>query len=276
MIAKFFKIILVLFTLVVVVAVKLFGWMFRRTRDMSQEAYDSVKNSDSFSEAYRNYTSDKYAKSRLSLPEEVIALMAKIASSDGKISELEIEYMSDTVKAMVSGMQKAGVPESMVARTKQKLFKLANEAKKDDKPIQFYTETLCKSALEVRTGVFMQLVAFASLDGITENTLTTLHHIGETLSFSASEIEQIIERVRGGLGANGGYDINKDPYQELGCQPDDDFALVKKRYRQLVKQHHPDYLHGQGSDEASIQAATEKMQQINTAYEEIKRRLGIK
>lgn len=275
MIKKILLAFLFLFTLVMVIVGKLTAWLFRRTRDAGQEAYQSVKNADSFSQAYQNYASDKFAKSRLSMPEEIIALMAKIASSDGKVSSLEVEYMSDTIKAMVSGMQNAGVPQGIIERTKSRLFSLANEAKSDDRPIQYYTEALSKSPLEVRTGAFMQIIGFSMLDGMGDNTQTMLQHIGIVLKFGPSEIEQIIEKVMGAMAGNASYDPQKDPYEVLGCQETDDMKVIKVAYRRLVKQHHPDYMHGKGMDEQAIQEATEMMQEINTAYDEIKRRKSV-
>lgn len=54
----------------------------------------------------------------------------------------------------------------------------------------------------------------------------------------------------------------KDPYQVLGLSPDSTSDEVKKKYRTLVKQYHPD-LH---PDDAE---AAEKMSEINAAYERI-------
>jgi DnaJ like chaperone protein len=86
--------------------VKLFSWLFKGTRktiDVGVDAFQSVRNSESFEEAYRNFSSNKFSKARLSVPEEIIALMAKVAASDGKVSELEVEYMSDTIKSIAQG-----------------------------------------------------------------------------------------------------------------------------------------------------------------------------
>ncbi len=97
-----------------VLSFKIILWLIKRTVDFGQSIFKYVKHSEGFSEAYQNLVSDKFAKSRLSIPEEIIALMAKIAISDGKISQLEIEYMSDTIKTMVGGMEKSGVSQRVI------------------------------------------------------------------------------------------------------------------------------------------------------------------
>lgn len=267
---KFIKSLLMI---VVFILVKLVSWFFvgtRKTIDVGVDAYHSVKNSESFDEAYRNFASNKYAKARLSIPEEIIALMAKIASSDGKVSELEVEYMSDTITSIAKAMIAAGLNKRLVEQIKKKLFGLANQAKRDDKPVSFYCHALSNSGLEVRTGAILQIISFACLDGLSDRTKTMLFDLGACLQFSKQQIEHFFEEVNGAVRSS--YDFQKDPYEILGSAESDDFATIKKAYRRLVKQYHPDYMHSKGLDDSEIQKATEKMQEINAAYEEIKRR----
>ncbi|MDR9500024.1 MAG: hypothetical protein RI556_12675, partial [Hydrogenovibrio sp.] len=181
---KFFKYLLLF---IVFIFIKLFGWLFKGTRktvDIGVDAYQSVKNSESFDEAYRNFASNKYAKARLGIPEEIIALMAKVAASDGKVSELEIEYMSDTIKSMSQAMVSAGVDPRVVEPIKKRLFSLANQAKRDNNPVSYYCYGLSNASLEIRQGAILQIIAFASLDGLSENTRAMLFELGENLHFS--------------------------------------------------------------------------------------------
>ncbi len=275
MLKKILLLIPIFILFLIALSFKITVWLIKRLVDFGQNVFLSVKNSDGFAEAYQNLADDKYAKSRLSVPEEIIALMAKIAVSDGKVSQLEVEYMSDTIKTMVRGMENARVPNSIVERTKNKLFAIANSAKKDEKTVKFYTESLRKSRAEVRTGAFMQIIAFSLLDGISEQTLITLNELGEALGFSSAQIQGLIKQVKGGGISGSGYDATKNPYQELGCKEDDDFKHIKKSYRLLVKKNHPDYMQGQGKNEEEIKKTTERMQEINTAFAEIKRLRGL-
>ena len=54
-----------------------------------------------------------------------------------------------------------------------------------------------------------------------------------------------------------------DPYKVLGVSPDASDEEIKRAYRQLAKQYHPDRNPGDAE-------AAKKMQQINAAYEQIK------
>jgi hypothetical protein len=49
-----------------------------------------------------------------------------------------------------------------------------------------------------------------------------------------------------------------NPYSVLGCTPDDSMSVVRTRFREMAKQHHPD-----------LGGSAEQMQKVNSAYEEI-------
>ena len=57
----------------------------------------------------------------------------------------------------------------------------------------------------------------------------------------------------------------------LNVSIDDDMATIKKRYRTLVKENHPDIITGQGASQSIIDEATTKLQKINEAYEILKK-----
>ena len=54
-----------------------------------------------------------------------------------------------------------------------------------------------------------------------------------------------------------------DPYKVLGVSPDASDEEIKRAYRKLAKQYHPDLNPGD-------EVAAKKMQQINAAYDQIK------
>ena len=57
--------------------------------------------------------------------------------------------------------------------------------------------------------------------------------------------------------------MTQDPYKVLGVSPDASDEEIKRAYRRLAKQYHPDRNPGD-------ETAAKKMQQINAAYEQIK------
>ncbi|PIQ42823.1 MAG: co-chaperone DjlA [Gammaproteobacteria bacterium CG11_big_fil_rev_8_21_14_0_20_46_22] len=60
-----------------------------------------------------------------------------------------------------------------------------------------------------------------------------------------------------------------EAYKILGVNQDANKNDVKRAYRKLMSQYHPDKLMSKGLSEAEMQAATEKAQKIKAAYEQI-------
>ncbi len=67
----------------------------------------------------------------------------------------------------------------------------------------------------------------------------------------------------------------KKAYEVLESNASDDNTTLKKNYRNLVKKHHPDIISGQGASQNIIDEATRKLQEINEAYELIKKDKGL-
>jgi DnaJ like chaperone protein len=65
-------------------------------------------------------------------------------------------------------------------------------------------------------------------------------------------------------------------YELLGVTPAANFKQIKKAYRQMMSQHHPDKLVAKGLPKEMIQVATEKTQRIQKAYEIISQSRGEK
>jgi len=77
-------------------------------------------------------------------------------------------------------------------------------------------------------------------------------------------------------GNNKSHQMNNNsqadnPYKILGCNPSDSDDIIKKNYRILVRKFHPDFVQGKELDDEFIDFATKKIQEINNAYETIKK-----
>lgn len=78
-------------------------------------------------------------------------------------------------------------------------------------------------------------------------------------------------------GGNENYSASrKDPYSILGVDSAVSDSEIKKAYRKKMLEFHPDQVQGRGLSEAYIEFAKQKSQEINDAYDEIKRERGIK
>ena len=69
--------------------------------------------------------------------------------------------------------------------------------------------------------------------------------------------------------------MEKNYYQILQVDKEASLEIIEKAYKTLVKKYHPDIITGQGASQNIIDEATTKLQEINEAYEIIKKQRGI-
>ncbi len=61
----------------------------------------------------------------------------------------------------------------------------------------------------------------------------------------------------------------RDPYEVLGVSPGDSEAVVRAAYQKLVRENHPDRVADMSAEIRDL--AKRRTQELNAAYEEIKR-----
>ena len=112
---------------------------------------------------------------------------------------------------------------------------------------------------------------------------TLLLQIGSSLGFAPRIIEQLISMVQAqvnyeyGSGSHGSAAHKtslSNAYAVLGIKKTASDNDLKKAYRRLMNQHHPDKLVAKGLPEEMMKIATEKTQEIKLAYEQIKEARG--
>lgn len=102
-----------------------------------------------------------------------------------------------------------------------------------------------------------------------------LLRVARGLGFSEAEIQQIEAMLRGGAhqaggGASSGQSL-EDAYRVLGISEDASDAELKRAYRKLMSENHPDKLAGKGLPESMREMAKERTSEISNAYDLIKK-----
>lgn len=182
----------------------------------------------------------------------LIALSAKMAVSDGVVTASELRAFQKTVE----------IPPGIEQQV-DRLFKLAQQ---DVAGYQSYAKKVRRFFIdspETLEHVLDGLFYIASADGmIHESELEYLRDVSTIFGFDEARFEQITaQHVR--------FDRTADPYVVLGLVPDAPPAEVKRVYRTLVAEHHPDRLIAKGVPEELIEVATARMAAINNAYNQI-------
>jgi len=81
---------------------------------------------------------------------------------------------------------------------------------------------------------------------------------------------------------NGRYDYNNintgasdSHYADIGCSRADSNDVIKKRYRKLVSEYHPDRIASKGLSQVEMAQAEAKFKKIQESYNMIKKEKGI-
>jgi len=200
----------------------------------------------------------------------LVALMAKVAKADGHVCELEAELLSHTFTDISSHFENSQtIREQLKQIYKKELQTFDNTIIISQKYLK-----LTKFDYTKRLKVMEYLLNLAFIDHqFTDTEYMITEDIANALEIKPNDFKNLIEQFRSFYTniQNNKANDSDEAYKILGVSKDDDFATIKKQYRKLVKQNHPDIVTGQGASQSIIEEATAKLQQINEAYELIKK-----
>ncbi|MCF6310472.1 MAG: TerB family tellurite resistance protein [Sulfurimonas sp.] len=218
-------------------------------------------------EAFKNFSVSKESlqKSDLGL---FVALVAKVAKADGKVDALEaqlIGIMFDDISAVFPEPQK----------TKDILKDIFDEHKDRFDNLEEVAQTL-GSAIKRDRAKQQQFMGFliqlAFIDGeVSKSEDEVLVTIAQAFEFDPNAYHAIFEQFEKMMKNIHPKANIADAYKLLGVSESDDISVIKKAYRKQIREYHPDIIKSQGKDEAYMQKATAKTQEINQAYEMIKK-----
>lgn len=182
----------------------------------------------------------------------LIALSAKMAVSDGVVTASELRAFQKTVE----------IPPRIEVQV-DRLFRLAQQ---DIAGYETYARKIGRyfhDSPETLEHVLDGLFYIASADGfIHEAELEYLKSVSGIFGFDDARFEQLAaQHVL--------LDDDSDPYIVLGLAPSADRDEVRRTYRLLVAEHHPDRLIARGVPEELLEVATARMAAINQAYARI-------
>ena len=199
------------------------------------------------------------------------SVMGHIAKADGHVSPEEISQANRVMfeMALTSDMRATAI--NLFQQGKQADFPL------NDVLAQFYKE--CHR----RTDLLRMFLEIQLQEAFADGTLAAseeklLLHICSQLRIARFDYERMKIQLQTRQRFQGRSSYTKsapqttslqDAYGVLGLTPSASRAEVKKAYRRLMSQNHPDKLVAKGLPEEMMRLAKEKTQKISKAYETI-------
>ncbi|WP_423731724.1 co-chaperone DjlA [Hafnia paralvei] len=216
-------------------------------------------------------------------------VMGHLTKSKGRVTEADINLAS----ALMERMQLHGAARTAA----QQAFR---EGKQPDFPLREKLRELrsvCFGRVDlIRMFLEIQLQAAFADGSLHPNERAVLYVIAEELGFSRVQFDQFLSMMEGGRQFGGGYQ-QQGQYQQqggfggyqrqsgptladackvLGVKPNDDATTIKRAYRKLMSEHHPDKLVAKGLPPEMMEMAKQKAQEIQAAYDLIKKEKGFK
>ena len=193
----------------------------------------------------------------------LLVLTAYIIKADGKVMHSEME--------MVRQMLRQNFGDQAVREGEQILLRLFDEQKRQGANGFKQTVRQCcgEMAMGMNYGQRLQLLNFlvmvAKADGsVPQSEITALRDVDQWMRLQASEVDSML---------NLGGDTLEEAYKVLGVSPSATDDEVKKAYRRLALEHHPDKVAALGED--IRKAAEKKFQEINAAKDKIWKTRGL-
>ena len=218
-------------------------------------------------EALKNFSISKESlqKSDLGL---FVALVAKVAKADGKVDALEaqlIGIMFDDISAVF--------PEP--SKTKDILKQIFDEEKDRSDNLEEVAQALGQAIRrdKAKEQQFMGfLIQLAFIDGeVSQSEDDVLQTIAQAFEFDPDAYHAIFDQFEKMMKNIHPKANITDAYKLLGVNESDEMSVIKKAYRKLIRKYHPDIIKSQNKGEDYMQKATAKTQEINQAYEMIKK-----
>jgi DnaJ like chaperone protein len=217
--------------------------------------------------------------------ETTFTLLGFVAKADGRVSEAEVaQTQALFAQLRLNAAQRRSAIEH---------FKRGATAGFDPAPTVAKFNDCLGPRRQAQHTLMAFLVGIAMADGtFSETERGAIYRLSDLLRLPRREVDQLISMVNaqaqfqqgqyrqsagGGRSSAGPRIAELDTaYAALGIEKGATDTEVKRRYRKLMSENHPDKLIAEGVPDELLRVATERAQEITAAYEVIQNARGLK
>ena len=202
------------------------------------------------------------------------SVMGYVAKANGHVSKYEIAFAQAYMDKL-----------ALSAELRQQAQEAFREGKTPDFPIEQRLKTFkydCRGRNDLLVMFIEIQIQLAFADGeLDQDERQALHLIAKMLGFSSTDLDKLLEMIIAGAQFNQNAHNNgnfgsptsavqlSNAYKVLGVDEKTEFAAIKRAYRKLMLQHHPDKLVSKGLPPEMMEMAKQKTQDIQAAYDVI-------
>ena len=200
--------------------------------------------------------------------QSTFAVMGAVCKADGVVTRDEIGVVKETFNRLHLSDEQSAAAKADFNRGKAINFDLDAEIDKLAR-IQFGRAPLFRLFLQI------QCMAVAADGNVHPAEHEMLVRVARRLGLTERDVAQLEALLRASAtGPSSGGAVSgvrlEDAYTALGLSADASVAEIKRAYRRLMSQNHPDKLAAKGLPDSMREVAGERTREINVAYDLIK------
>ena len=222
---------------------------------------------------------------RKSFFEALFSSLGHLSKADGKVTDTEIRMVESLMQRM-----------DITGEERQRAIRFFNQGKQSDFDLELALQSFVKYSV-VRQDLrlmFMEIIVEAAYSSgtVSQQEHAVLLRIARALRIPGQLFAAMMQARGAPAGAygQGSYSQSRSyrassgntsgtldqAYAQLGLTRKASDSDIKKAYRKLVSQYHPDKLVSRGLPEEMMNIAKTRVREINTAYDQIKQVRGFK
>jgi DnaJ like chaperone protein len=208
------------------------------------------------------------------LIDSTFAVMGALCKADNVVTRDEIDAVERIFTMLRLQEEQRRAAKDAFNRGKQPGFDL-------DGAVDRFARVSRRRAPLLQLFLQLQVMAVAADGRVHPAEHAMLVRVARRLGLQEHDVAQLEALLRAGgagpsaPGAQPAADRLADAYAALGVSPDATPAEIKRAYRKLISQNHPDKLAARGLPESMRAVAEERSREINAAYDLIKDARGI-
>jgi DnaJ like chaperone protein len=207
----------------------------------------------------------------------MFSTLGHINKADGHVTKAEIAAAEELMRRL-----------QLTEAERQQAIRFFQQGKEQEFDLEATLREFARNSMlrqELRIMFIELLLEAAFADGnLSQAEQVILVRACNVLHIPANVFSAMLRARQGGQGSSqGGYQQGQrqgpslqQSYAALGLKEDANTQEIKRAYRKLVSQYHPDKLVSQGLPEEMMEMSKKRVREINAAYDKIKVSKGIK
>ena len=204
--------------------------------------------------------------------ESTFAVMGALCKADGVVTRDEIRVTEEIFTRLSLSPEQKATAKAAFNRGKEPDFDLDAEV---DRFVQS-----SRGGVLFQFFLQVQLMAVAADGAVHPAEHAMLVRVARRLGLSEGDVarlEALLRAAGGGAASAAGPPPKQrldDAYAALGVTPETSESDIKRAYRKLMAENHPDKLAAKGLPEGMRQLAEERAREINVAYDLVRKARG--